>query len=418
MNINIFENTSVQRAATLTTGLVLAMIAACAPLEGEANLEELNSEASTLLSATAVPSVGSVFVMTNGLDANEVVMFDRSSDGLLTRIGAFATGGRGVGDTTEPEDALGSQGSLVLSSDGRWLLAVNAGSDEISVFQVNSGSLTLADKVPSGGSFPASLALHDDLLYVLNSGGDGNITGFRLSEAGRLRPLRGSTRSLAAGGDNPPFFLVSPGQVGFTPDGSMLVVTQKGTNEIHIYPLDSNDLPAPRFTHMSNGTTPFGFAFSRFGRLLVAEAFGSAAVGTPGAGAVSSYTIRSNGASLPLGQPDSGSVGNSQTATCWLATSPGNNFAYTTNNGSSTVSGYRTRSGGAVQLLGNGVSGHTGRAPVDLAVVPEGDFLYTLNAGDGTISMFNIARQTGDLTHLGDIGGLPAEDGIAGIAAR
>ncbi|WP_428262353.1 lactonase family protein [Haliangium sp.] len=367
----------------------------------------------TLWAASAAQA-GSLFVMTDGLGSNEVVMYDRADDGALSFVGAFATGGEGVGDTTEPVDALGSQGSLVLSDDGRWLLAANAGSDEISVFQVYPQGLRLADKVGSGGSFPASIAISDGLVYVLNSGGDGNITGFRLGYDGTLRALPGSTRSLDAGGTNPPFFLVSPAQVGFTPDGTKLVVTQKGTDEIHVFPLDHYGRPsAAPVTTESVGSTPFGFTFSRHGYLVVAEPFGSGEVGEAGASAVSSYAVADDGALIPLAR----SVDNGQTATCWAATGGQRRFVYTTNNASDTVTGYRVRYSGRLDLLdADGIAGHTGHAPVDLALSPDGRFLYTLNAGDGTISMFAVNPFTGALSPLGDIGGLPAEDGIVGMA--
>ena len=114
----------------------------------------------------------------------------------------------------------------------RFLLAVNAGSDEISVFRVKKNRLILVDKINSGGDFPVSLTLHRDLLYVLNSGGEGNITGFKLGKHGHLTPIRGSTRVLdTADVSDLPFFLVSPAQVGFSPSGDFLVVTVKGTIE-------------------------------------------------------------------------------------------------------------------------------------------------------------------------------------------
>ena len=122
---------------------------------------------------------GAVYAMTNDIEANAVVTYARASDGMLTLVGTVATGGQGgIVDPPHPVDALGSQNSLILSANNKWLFAVNAGSDEISVFRVRRSGLKLVDKVDSGGMFPVSLTLHKRLLYVLNSGGDGNITGF------------------------------------------------------------------------------------------------------------------------------------------------------------------------------------------------------------------------------------------------
>ena len=141
---------------------------------------------------------GAVYAMTNDKDNNEVLVFNRAADGSLSFGGAFAT--NGAGRTIEVNDALGAQAPLILSPDNRWLFAVNAGSNEISVFQVETTGLTLAHIIASGGEFPVSLTVHGNLLYVLNAGGDGNITGFTVDRGGQLNPLSDSTRSLGAGG--------------------------------------------------------------------------------------------------------------------------------------------------------------------------------------------------------------------------
>lgn len=358
---------------------------------------------------------GAVYAMTdsNGPEGNEIVVFDRATDGTLTFNRVVATGGLGVGDTTEPVDALGSQAPLILSADQRWLIAVNAGSDEISVFRVLAGGLELVDKVHSGGQFPASLTLYWDLLYVLNAGGEGNITGFTLGHDGHLTPLAGSTRSLDVGGDNPPFFLVSPAQVGFDPHGDFLVVTIKGTNEIRVFPVDASGLPSAQpVTTMSHGSTPFGFDFDERGRLIVAEPFGNASPGVPNASAASSYAIRADGSLELL----SASVENGQTASCWLVSN--GRYAYTTNNATDNVSGYRIDQNGRLSLLDpSGVAALAGHAPVDAAFTPNGRFLYNVNAGAGTVSGYRV-NPDGSLTALGEVSGLPADDGAVGIVAR
>lgn len=366
---------------------------------------------------------GAVYAMSNDMEDNEIIIYRRSAKGVLTFAGTASTGGKGgIGFPPDPVDALGSQNPLILSKGKRWLFAVNPGSDEISVFRVKHGfKLKLVDRVPSGGDFPVSLTTHGNLLYVLNSGGDASITGFTVGhKTGRLTPLPGSTRSLDAGGTNPPFFLVSPAQVGFNPRGDMLVVTEKGSNEIHLFSVDATGLPsADPVSTTSEGFTPFGFAFDRRGHLIVVEAFGTATEGPPpptlGAGAASSYAIAPDG-SLQL---VSASVGNFQTATCWLVAGNTGRYAYATNNASDTITGYRVDRHGSLSLLNeDGVTAETGHAPVDLAVTGNGRFLYAVNAGDGTVSMFRINKSNGSLTPLGEIGGLPIDDGAVGIAVR
>lgn len=361
---------------------------------------------------------GAVYAMTNEADGNRIAVYYRYADGTLSLAGYVATGGRGSGGQAplEPEDALGSQNPLILSKDGRWLFAVNAGSDEISVFEVTDRSLRLADRVPSGGPFPASLTFDGEVLYVLNAGGDGRVAGFRMDDEGRLTAIEGSTRSLNQRGINPPFFLVSPAQIGFSPLGDFLVVTVKGSDKVYSYSVDRNGMIADApMINPSYGKTPFGFVFDRRGNLIVVEPFGQGILGQAKVSAVSSYRLSSNGEMELI----SGSVDNLQTATCWIAILPNGRYAYATNNVSNTITGYRVnRQGELVLLHPDGMTAETGHAPVDIAVTPDSRFVYAVNAGDGTVSMYAVKAGDGSLVSLGEVGGLPAEDGAVGVAAR
>src|SRR6516165_10044642 len=165
-----------------------------------------------------------VYVQTNDATGNEVIAFSRAEDGALAPHGRHPTGGRGTGSPH-----LASAGSVVLSDDGRWLLVVNAGSDELSLFAVQPDGLRLADRVGSGGSKPASVAVSGALVYVLNNGTP-NISGFNLTD-GKLAALAGSTRPLSGAG-------ADPAQVSFTPGGRALIATERGTNSISSYVID------------------------------------------------------------------------------------------------------------------------------------------------------------------------------------
>ncbi len=373
--------------------------------------------------AQAADGAGAVYAMTNANGGNMIVAYHRAADGTLTLAGTFATGGSG--ETTEPGDALGASNPLIMSPDHRWLFAVNAGSNTISVFQVNADdSLMLVDVEPSGGEFPASLTLYYNLLYVLNSGGDGNITGFTLNTNGHLAPLAGSTRSLNVGGDNPPFFLDSPAEVGFTPSGDKLVVAVKGAinnmTEILVFTVNNNGLPSKKPVTNDKVPVPFGFVFDDLNNLIVAQPFGDQPPGG-GRGAAGSYRIIGNGKLVPI----SGTVPNHQTATCWIAITTSTRFAYTTNNGGDgmnpggTISSYQVASDGSLSLISE-IAARTGNAPVDLAITPNNQYLYNVNAVDGTVSMFQIDQTNGNLIPLGEIGGLPNDGSgsAVGIAVR
>ncbi|HET6465052.1 MAG TPA: beta-propeller fold lactonase family protein [Nitrospiria bacterium] len=335
-------------------------------------------------------ATGAVYAMTNAPDGNNVVIFDRDEDGILTKAGSISTGGTGSGGGLDP---LGSQNSLVLSPDNRWLLAVNGGSNEISVFRVLPDGLKWVDKVDSGGDFPVSLTVDHDLVYVLNAGASPNITGFTLSHKGRLSPLAGSARSLGSG---------AFAQVGFDPEGETLVVTDKAGSKILVYSVDEDGLPAVSpVVSASHGNTPFGFIFDQRGRLLVVEV---------GPNAVSSYKILKDDTLQVI----SGSVPNGQQAACWIAGNERGDV-FTANPGSGTVSAYQlTARNGQVALL-NGAAG-SGNRPLDMAVADNGRFLYALDPGSGAIDMFRI-KHDGSLTNLGAIdGALPLF--AQGIAAR
>ena len=339
---------------------------------------------------------GAVYTLTNQADGNFVQVFARAGDGSLTPAGAFDTGGTGTGG------GLGNQGAVVLQ--GHLLLAVSAGSGEVSSFQVSSNGLTLTlrDTEPSGGATPISVTASGKLVYVLNAGdaGDpGNITGFRVGPRGTLIPIPGSTRRLS--GD-----AVGPAQVQFALGGAVLVVTEKATNLIDTYTVGADGLATGPTTHASNGATPFGFAVHG-NKVFVSEAFG----GAPEASATSSYTVGGDG-TLSL---VSGSVATTETAACWVVLSRGGKFAYVTNTGSNTISGYRVAADGSIALLdADGVTATADAGPIDAAVSRAGGFLYTLNAGAHTVSGFAI-RGDGSVVPVPGATGLPA--GATGLAA-
>src|SRR5881394_2536008 len=271
-----------------------------------------------------------VYTETNAADQNEILMYRRGHDGDLHLTGRIATRGRGTGA------GLGNQSALALSADGRRLYAVNAGSNEISVFAIIADKPVLIQKLPSGGEQPISIALSHDLLYVLNAGGARNISGFYVGDDRRVHPIPESSRPLSGNA-------VGPAQISFDTFGDVLVVTEKNTNKIDLYDVEDGIAQGPNVRD-SNGMTPFGFAFDRHDHLIVSEAFGGAA----NASALSSYEI--DGGMFPL-EVVSGTVGTHQTAACWVVVSRNGRFAYTTNTGSSSISGYRIARNGALTLL-------------------------------------------------------------------
>lgn len=372
---------------------LLTLLAACN--DRDATTAPDVADALDAASAEGVPGFagGAVYVLSNAADANAVLAFARRADGGLEAPVAFPTGGAGTGA------GLGNQGALAVGAGGHTLYAVDAGSDEISVLRILPNGLDPIATIPSGGDLPISIALHGGLLYVLHDGVDPNVTGFRILPDRTLAPIPGSTRHLSNAAPD-------AAQVGFSPDGRVLVVTEKGTNSLVSWRVGGDGLLSNRVVTPSAGETPFGFSFDRRGVLLVSEAFG----GAPEASTVSSY--RYTGTGYVAVNP---AVPTTETAACWLVVSPNGGFAYVTNTGSASVTGFAIRGATLVRLDDDGVTGSTGATPIDAGISRNGRFLYTLNAGAGTVSAFRIGAD-GSLTALGETGGLPA--GADGLAAE
>ena len=341
-----------------------------------------------------------VYTMDNATNGNHVLAYQRAENGSLTPSGVIFTGGTGTGT------GLGNQGSVVLTRDGRWLFACNAGSQEISVFEVTPHGLTLTDKVSSEGQRPVSLALHRNLLYVLNAGGAmggaDNITGF-LFAYGKLTHCPGSTRALSASN-------TGPAQVSFTRNGDVLVVTEKATGVINTFTVGGDGLVDKHKMFASPVPTPFGFAVGHESRLFVSEANGGAA----DASSVSSYEVSDEGDLTSI----SSVVPTMESAACWVVLTRNERYAYASNTGSGTISGFGVSKDGALQLLNaDGITGRIGAGtkPIDLALTRDSRYLYSLNSGDGTLSAFRV-NANGSLAALPGLSGIPA--GANGLAAR
>ena len=335
--------------------------------------------------AQAAPGGGAVYTETNGTP-NQVLVYDRAPDGTLSPGVAFNTGGTGAGLVHPPQSAI------ALSQDGRWLFAVNAGSNDVTVFAVKPWGLVQVDKEPSGGSMPVSLTVHNHLLYVLNAGGTANIAGFHIGPFGKLHAVPGSIKPLSG-------LTTFPEQISFNPAGDVLAVTEKGTNLIDTYKVNFWGAAASPVTHASSGPAPYGFAFDNRGMLLVSEA----------SGALSSYEANAHQFDVISGSVSNGPLG----SPCWVAITGNGKYAYTGNGGDGSISSYRVSPKGKLSLL-SGTAGQGG-AILDLAFSNNSHFLYALDKGTAAIDIFR-ANPDGSLTAAGSIGGVPGS--ATGLVAR
>jgi DNA-binding beta-propeller fold protein YncE len=244
---------------------------------------------------------------------------------------------------------------------------------------------------------PKSIAEHDGLVYVLGTAQPA-LAGFRMNDAG-LEPIEGSDRTLPAES--------SPAQIGFTPDGATLVVTQRGTDSIVAFPVSPDGTLGDPTETDSSGPTPYGFAFTSNGTLVVTEAFRA----EKGAAAASSYLVR--GGSVT---PVTASVGNGRSEICWAVVTKDDRFAFTTNFADGAVSRYAIADDGTLTLedavAGTAVEGNTGLRDEDLT--GDGGFLYAIDADAGQIFGWRVG-DAGSLTGAGSWGSLPAT--VAGLAA-
>jgi len=338
-------------------------------------------------------TVTAVYVQTNAAP-NEVIAFRRATDGSLDRIGSVATGGDGDGSPH-----LQSQGSVTLTGDERHLLVTNAASDDLSVFSVAAdGSIELRERMHTG-STPRSVAERDGLVVVLNTGEPG-LVSFRLNAEG-IERLEGGDQGLDTSD-------ADPAQIAFSPDGSMVVITQRGTDSIVTYQVTSDGSFGASSEIASEGPTPYGFAFTSGGTLVVAEAFGA----EKGAAAASSYALEDG--SLVV---RASSVGNGRSEICWAVITPDDRFAFTTNFADGAVSRYAIASDGSLSLedatAGISVDGMPGLRDED--ITSDGRFLYAIDADGGRIYGWAVDAE-GSLEPIGSWDELPAT--VAGLAAR
>ena len=340
-----------------------------------------------------------VFVQTNAPAGNGIVSFARSRDGTLTLSGTFPTAGNGSREVGAPSDPLASQNSLVHDRSHQLLFAVNAGSDTVSVFQVDGDQLELTQVIPSGGPFPVSIAVHRDLVYVLDAGLSGFVRGFRIDDD-HLEPIEGSTRSLGLANTSPPFFLSSPAQVGFTPDGKHLLVTTKTSNVVDVFAVEVDGRLSAEPIRNPDAPVPFAFLFGPANQLVLV---------TAGDSSVATFSVARDGTLAAKGGP----VPDGQAAACWIASA--HEFHYVANTGSSDVSQYRARGDGTVALVNataaTGIPGAT-----DMTAAGGGKFLYVLSGTSSTVYAYRVDSD-GSLSFVQTVP-VPGGADMEGIAAN
>jgi 6-phosphogluconolactonase (cycloisomerase 2 family) len=346
--------------------------------------------------ASAATRIGSVYTQTNSPGQNQIVVFDRYSDGTIVEVARVNTGGHGSPSpdcATPPAGPafntscpiIDSQGSVVANSTGTLLFAVNAGSDTVSAFKIDiNGIPHLVGTVPSGGHFPISLTIHNNVLYVLNER-SGNIQGYTFTSSGQLTPIPGSNQPLSTHGA-----VGAAAQISFDTLGRNLIVTERNANVIDVFRV-TNNVPGPAVAHpvAPGATTPFGFAVDPLNHLIVSDALSQVD------GAATSYNLDSStGAVTPINTQTSGGG-----APCWVVVTPNGRFAFITNTTTKSIARYSVATDGTLTFLGTVATtrvppGLSPQFPTDEALSPDGRFLYVLvpSVFSGDVSRIDVYK--------------------------
>ncbi|MDX6400009.1 MAG: hypothetical protein QOF27_615 [Gaiellaceae bacterium] len=389
------------RALVWVTLLAVAAIGAVAP------------EALAANSKTHKKPVGTVYTQTNGLSSNAVIAFNRYADGSLKQRQVVKTGGKGGAEQqpgcTATCPILDANGEVNLSSNGKLVFAVNAGSNTVSSFRETRTGLKRVDQKSSGGTFPISLTSHGNLLYVLNTN-SGNISGFHFSSSGHLSPIAGSTQALTA---NPPTGFGAR-QVGFDRTGRLLTATVLGASLIDTFVLKADDTPLAAVPHPTSSPLPFGFAFDWRNRLVVSQL-----VNPMGTGDTAVYDVSSSGAVTDNNtQPSQGAD------PCWVAITKDGRFVFVVNTGGgapATITRYRLEDSGTLTFLGLTQPNGQEFARTDEVLSRDSRFLYVLvpSIAKGDTSKIDEFQVGGDGS-LSLIGATPSKlpVGVSGLDGR
>ncbi|MDY8137401.1 beta-propeller fold lactonase family protein [Aquimarina sp. 2201CG5-10] len=419
--------------------------------------------------------VGAVYAMTNGngqvagtniQGPNTIITYGRNTDGTLTPIGPVATGGNGGDyDGGEGLDPLISAYALAKTDDNKNLLAVNAGSNTITSFNIQDDFSIVAagSPQPTGAIGPNSIAYTSSnadgvkgIVYVSNitraeflAAGEpaqqGTVTGFWLLEDGTLSAIAGSTRNLAN----------RPSAVQFSPDGNWLVVASINSgaaalasgseDELVIYGVNADGtLSASQIdgvtstlrgnTEGRNLPSAIGFQIVGNNYVVVTEAREFQPDGTPPAfpalqdGSVSTWQIQGDGSLTAISTDVRSGIGNTGRTACWLDfTADGNTFfvsnaieaglaSYSFNNGTVTLLDQTAAQGTGTGGADNGPDAFASTDGwIDMWISDDGQFLYQLYGLDGTIGIYRVNGQ--NLEFIGEESGNLPDTNTQGIVA-
>jgi 6-phosphogluconolactonase (cycloisomerase 2 family) len=343
-----------------------------------------------------------VYTMSNDASGNKIYAYNIADNGSLTSKGSYPTTGMGTGTD------MGNQGALTTGLGGHLVYAVNPGSNDMSVFYaLTDGSLSLKEKVATGGTQPVSVTEHNGIVYVLNAGAGADassIVGFGYDNQAKLVQIPGSKMEMSASDAS------QATQISFSADGKVLVVTDKGTNQIHSFPM-SQYKPTTMYSYTTTGTAPSGFAMGKNNMMVVTDAGNSAS----NTSSVSNYRINSNGTISLLDGPLTTDASYGSGA---LVMSKYGSSLYTMNPSSNNMSSLISVSGlGKLSLSGSltVTAMAAGTGPKEAAISADAKHMYVMGGQANTLTSFNV-NANGSLTPIGVMTDLP--DFSTGLIVR
>lgn len=355
---------------------------------------------------------GHLYMQTNEAK-NAIIHYLRSPDGTITEVERIPTGGAGsaafspIYQIDRPNDFEGAY-SVILTPDRRFLLTTNAGDNTVSSFAVgDDGTLTLLDVEPTGNPVTGRSGSADSLayaattgtLYVVHCFGPDHIRLMSLDDEGTLtaRPERYSVntptktdRVTTSGVLSPDERFLLVGNIfderpSMNPDGTpkIVIANLQDPDGLVVFPVREDGTLGPPTFHDAGGAVPFYMAFlhSRPDRFITGTAIGDGCV-------MSSIDADGNVDISPLVPIDTSAGKPSEL--CWVAITPDDRLAFTSNFGYSNISSYRiegttlavAKDPACPAVPGDGTfkafNGTVSSGPSDSWMTPDGAYLYQI----------------------------------------
>ncbi|KAJ6531801.1 hypothetical protein B0H19DRAFT_1214136 [Mycena capillaripes] len=420
--------------SSVLVSVLLASTVSAAPLQTRAGKSGKNKSKMMMggnsAKAAASSAIGAAYFISNEPDGNFVVAAAIGSDGKLTL--RQATSAQGLGSHGVPgtgPDPLFTQGAVKASAAGNIVATVNAGSNTLSVFNIdptNPTNLEMIGKpVGSGGEFPVSLAINKagNMVCAVNGGAINGVACFSVDKTKGLQPVANTVRSLKLNQTTPangPAGSVS--HVIFNEDNTQLIASVKGLPPtpgiFAIWDIAADGSLSEDFKAVQpakGGLLPFSMTVIQGKNAILATDAGL------GVDIVDLSAVADN--SVAAGK-SSGLAIDGQGATCWSSFSPKTGNFYVTDIGTSEITEINVDANLKPTIVTQYAQGNgTATIDNDIATVGQNDFMYVLAANATEIKVLSLpapgkaaALQTVDIAGPAKAAGLTINpDNIQGM---